>query len=276
MRFKRVYIEITNICNLSCSFCSKINRVPYEMTSEEFFKIAKEIRKVSEHIFLHVKGEPLTHSRFDKILTICDNLKFKVNITTNGTLLKKYIETIKNHKSVRQINISLHSNENKKSLEKYLNDVIYSADILSEFCYVSYRVWTYDENNLIQQEIINKLSTHYNKIVDLNSNRSTLKNNVFFSIGEVFDWPSPLLPDYGENGFCLGTRSQIAVLSNGEVVPCCLDAEGLVSFGNLLTQPIEEILASNRFISMNNGLSERKLTENLCRHCSYRLRFNNN
>ena len=275
MRFKRVYIEITNICNLNCSFCSKINRAPYEMSAEEFEKIAFEIKKVTDYIFLHVKGEPLTHSQFDKILTICDKLEFKVNITTNGTLLKNNVQIINKHKSVRQINISLHSNENAKTLERYLNDVISSAETLSKNCYISYRVWTYDENNLTQKQIINKLSSYYNTQIDLKTNRCTLNNNVFFSVGDVFEWPSPLLSDYGEKGYCLGTRSQIAVLSNGEVVPCCLDAEGIVSFGNLNRQSIEEILSSERFLKMYNGLSERKITENLCRHCSYRLKFNN-
>ena len=109
MRFKRVYIEITNKCNLSCSFCPKLKRAPREMTSDEFAPVASQVRKFTDYIFLHVKGEPLSHSEFDKILTICDEEELKVNITTNGTLLKKSINTLQSHNCIRQVNISLHS-----------------------------------------------------------------------------------------------------------------------------------------------------------------------
>ena len=35
-KFNRIYVEITNYCNLSCSFCSKDTREKREMTIDEF------------------------------------------------------------------------------------------------------------------------------------------------------------------------------------------------------------------------------------------------
>ncbi len=274
MRFKRAYIEITNICNLNCSFCKKTTRNMYEMKVSEFERAASEINKVSEHLYLHVKGEPLYHSSIDKILTICDNLNFKINITTNGTLLKKNIEILKKHKSIRQLNISLHSVESIESAKKYIDEIINYADILCNFFQISMRIWTLNNENPVQNLFLTTLEKHYNKKIDLKLSRITLKDNIFMSFGEVFEWPSPLLEDFGENGYCLGTREQIAVLSNGNVVPCCLDDDGLISFGNIFNDNIEEILERPRFKNMYNGFSNRKITENLCRHCSFRLRFN--
>jgi len=60
-KFKKIYIEITNKCNLNCSFCLKDNRVSHEMSLEEFELVLKKIDQFTDYIYLHVKGEPLSH-----------------------------------------------------------------------------------------------------------------------------------------------------------------------------------------------------------------------
>ena len=71
-RFKKIYVEITNNCNLNCSFCSKISKTKKEMSEEEFETIIKKIKDYTKYIYLHVKGEPLLHSKLDKLLKIYD------------------------------------------------------------------------------------------------------------------------------------------------------------------------------------------------------------
>ena len=271
MRFKRFYIEITNVCNLNCSFCSKTSRSPKEMSPDEFGYVISEVSRFTDHIYLHVKGEPLAHSQIDNILTICDSFPINVNITTNGTLLRIKKDILKKHKTVRQLNISLHSAENAVEAEKYLNGVLSSADELSKYFMISLRLWTVENPDAANELILKKLSEKYP--LDLSKNRSVLSENIFLHLSESFEWPSLKLPDYGENGFCQGTRTQMAVLSNGDVVPCCLDAEGIICFGNIFKSALNDILQSERFIKMSSNLKNRKLTEELCRHCSYRLRF---
>ena len=106
--YKRVYIEITNICNLNCSFCPKSDRDKKVMTVPEFENIINKINGYTKHIYLHVKGEPLMHPHLDKIIKIANKNNINVNITTNGRLLKDKLDIINNNK-IRQINISLHS-----------------------------------------------------------------------------------------------------------------------------------------------------------------------
>ena len=52
MRFKRVYIEITNVCNLKCSFCLPHSRENRFMTFEEFKIILEKIK--TEHFVMVV------------------------------------------------------------------------------------------------------------------------------------------------------------------------------------------------------------------------------
>lgn len=66
-KLKKIYIEITNICNLNCSFCSKNSRKKENMTLEEFKQILEKIKHRTESIYLHVTGEPLLHPNFEEI-----------------------------------------------------------------------------------------------------------------------------------------------------------------------------------------------------------------
>lgn len=276
MRFKRIYIEITNKCNLSCSFCPKLKRASREMSTEEFYRAASQARGFCDYLYLHLKGEPLSHSQIDKILTICDELEFKVNITTNGTLLNSNKDVLKKHKSVRQINISLHSMENIDAAEKYVKNIVDCARFLASEKMISLRIWTYDNDaSEINRKMLEVLEKEFGTKPVLSEKRSTLAENIFFNLGDTFEWPSPLSADIGANGFCLGTRSHVAILSDGTVVPCCLDSEGDIALGNVFETDLEIILNSMRFLEMYNGFSNRKIKESLCRKCSFRLRFDN-
>jgi radical SAM protein with 4Fe4S-binding SPASM domain len=99
-----------------------------------------------------------------------------------------------------------------------------------------------------------------------------LGEGLFLEPGERFDWPDPAAPDSGTE-FCHGLRSQIAVLCDGTVVPCCLDSEGRLALGNLHRQELAEILVSPRATAMATGFSRRQPSEELCRRCGYAARF---
>ena len=82
MKFKRIYIEITNICNLKCSFCSNSKRNKKEMSIDEFELVMSKITMYTDYIYLHVKGETLSHHYLDDILSICKkyNKKFEYEL----------------------------------------------------------------------------------------------------------------------------------------------------------------------------------------------------
>ena len=94
MKFKRIYIEITNICNLKCSFCSNSKRNKKEMSIDEFELVMSKITMYTDYIYLHVKGETLSHHYLDDILSICKKYNKKVCITTNGVFLKDRLDIL--------------------------------------------------------------------------------------------------------------------------------------------------------------------------------------
>ena len=87
--YRKVYIEITNICNMSCSFCHGHKRKKRQMSLGEFTLILDKLKGQTEYIYYHLMGEPLTHSELPEFIKTAGERGFKSIITTNGTLLNK-------------------------------------------------------------------------------------------------------------------------------------------------------------------------------------------
>lgn len=276
-RFKKIYIEITNRCNLNCSFCGKNKRDYRDMSLLEFELVINKIKKYTDYIYLHVKGEPLLYSNLDSLLSICDNYNIKVNITTNGVFLKEKLSVLMNHFCIRQINISLHSENNKKN---YFLDVFSSGKILSTKMFISYRIWDLKEYKLNKKstEIVNKIIEFYNLspvIVDKLYNDKNIKiaSNTFVNKENIFTWPD-VDNDILVDGFCYGLKTHIAILSNGDIVPCCLDANGEIKLGNIFEDSLDDVLNGDIYKSLLKSFKDNKAIHPLCKSCNFKNRFN--
>ena len=268
MMFKKIYIEITNICNLNCSFCSHSNRKLKEMTPEEFELVIKKIKDYTDYIYLHVKGEPLLHSNLDRILEITNKYNKRVCITTNGVFLKNKLDILKKYNNIYQINISLHSENNK---ENYLEDILHSIETLN--CFISYRFWTLNEGQMDDKtkNYLNKIKQKYNKEELYNGIK--LKDKVYLSLEEEFAWPNIESKYYNEIGTCYGGKTHLSILNDGTITICCLDGEGISNLGNIFKCSIEDILNSKKYQDIIKGFNDRKVFLDICKHCSYKERF---
>ena len=290
IKFDRIYIEITNICNLSCDFCPSgaglhSAVVKRRMTPREFEHIIFQIKPYTKEIYLHVMGEPLTHPQLEEILHICAKNDMITNITTNGTLIGEKNDILLNAKNLRTINISLHSF--KGSFEKfnlYLNDIFQFIEkmLINTGTTCKLRIWNIkseDSESELNQYIFSKLEEKFDLPFELKNECTKLEGirlgkRVFLSQAERFSWPSLEGEEYEGKAFCLGLRKQAAILADGRVVPCCLDGQGIMELGNIFHEGFKEILKGKRAGNIYNGYSQRCASEELCRKCSYRLKFN--
>lgn len=274
-KFTRIYVEITNYCNLSCSFCSKDTRDKREMTPDEFRMVISKIKNYTEDVYLHVKGEPLLHSKLDEILGICDENNISLKITTNGTILSKRKDILLKH-NIKQINISLHSENN---LPNYFEDVFNASDELSKKTTIVYRIWTLPTLNLdkFSTKIVDKIISHYKLSGDVidkitHEKATKLANNIYLDKNYEFKWPK-ISCEKSVIGTCLGTKDHIAILSNGNVTACCLDSEGIIKLGNIFESSLLDIINGALFKEINTGFNNNKIVHDLCKSCTYRLRF---
>ncbi len=286
-KYKKIYIEITNHCNLACSFCMKSRRPKAFMPLSDFMEILQRIGGYTDFLSLHVLGEPLLHPDLALFLDLCRSQGLRVNLTTNGTLLSQNQAMLLSKMALRQINISLHSlaqSGKEAALEGYLDEILEFARE-ARACtplLVNFRLWnmkTADAaagqgNALIRRRLASFFSPPAGIPAELTPGQGiTLAPGIFLSQDRQFTWPHPPGPDQGSHGFCFGMRDHIAILVDGTVVPCCLDGEADIPLGNIHQAPLTEILAGPRASVLRQGLARQQLHEPLCRRCTYRLRF---
>lgn len=275
---KRAYVEITNVCNLRCSFCPGTKRRQEFMTAEDFRVIAEKFRGAVQYLYLHVMGEPLLHPELAQILSTAAELGFRVCVTTNGTLLEKAGDTLLDCPTLHKVSVSVHSFEGNDGgdMRPYLESVWRFAEKLSQKGVIAaLRLWNEGGAEERNGEVLSFLreKTEGMPWEEKRDGSFTLRERLFLERAEKFEWPDLSAPESGTE-FCLGLRDQIAVLVDGTVVPCCLDHEGDIPLGNLLKEGLEDILAGERAKAIYEGFSCRRPTEELCRRCGYASRFN--
>lgn len=279
-KFKKIYIEITNYCNLKCLFCSIDTKEKKEMNIEDFEHILKKIDGYTDYVYLHVKGEPLLHSHFEEILALCSKYNKKVNLTTNGTLLQSRVSSIVNTGVVRQINVSLHCKNGED--KKYLDTILKATQILLDRTDINvvYRYWTLPNKKIAneQRKAINYILSFWSLDLDIwkeidSKDNITLRPHLYLNKGEEFVWPTIKNHLILEKTTCYGLRKHIAILADGTVVPCCLDSSGIISLGNIYKQTLSQIMDTDRVTKIVKNFKNNKMSEELCQKCSYRLKF---
>ena len=274
--FSRVYVEITNICNMNCSFCHGHSRKPRRMTREEFSLVLDKLSEHTEYIYYHhLMGEPLTHPELPEFLKMSRNRGFRSIITTNGTLLAKRGDEIISS-GLHKVSISLHSFEDgdDESYEKYIKEV-------SEFALkgakagviVVFRLWNRGHDGGRNEKALDLLKSYLGGEWTETARSVKIKDKIYLEYGERFGWPDIDAPVQGKRFFCYGMRDHFGVLCDGSIVPCCLDSEGAVTLGNIFTDDLIDVLASERATAIVEGFDKGKASEELCRRCAYAQRF---
>ena len=274
MRFQKIYVEISNLCNLSCAFCPGTKRRPGRMTPEQFAALLPKLKPYTEYLYFHLMGEPLCHPELKEFLQLAKD--FKVILTTNGTLLARQQELLLSAPNLHKVNISLHAfeaNDLAVPFATYLADCFRFGQAAAGRKLVVYRLWNQGGQNEKNAEILTQMETYFPKPWIQKRQGIQIGDKVFLEYGEKFDWPDLQAEEDTEALFCYGLRDQLGVLWDGTVVPCCLDHEGDIALGNLFTQEMDEILNSPRARALYDGFTAHRAVEPLCRRCGYARRF---
>ena len=276
MRFAKVYIEISNLCNLSCRFCPGTKRPKGRIDLERFSSILEKLKGYTEFVYFHLMGEPLLHPDLPQFLDVAGKMGFKVILTTNGTLLEERKELLLSSSAVHKVNISLHAfeaNDLSVPFETYVDGCLDYGKAAEGNKLTVFRLWNSGGEDKQNGLLLQKLEEVFPKPWKDSRKGTQLAPKVYLEPGEKFDWPDLSAPEEEGPYFCYGLRDQIGILWDGTVVPCCLDHEGDIPLGNILTQTMEEILESDRAKAIYEGFSKRAAAESLCRRCGYTRRF---
>lgn len=275
-RFRKIYLEISNLCNLRCAFCPGTARPGRVMTATEFSQLLPKLRPWADYLYFHIMGEPLLHPELETFLALADAAGFRVILTTNGTLLPGRQEMLLSAPALHKVNISLHAfeaNDLAMPFSEYLHGCGAFGQAAQGKILIAYRLWNQGGQDKRNGEILDTLHAFFPEEWVPERRGIRIGNRVYLEHGDKFDWPDLTAPEVGQQVFCYGLRDQIGVLCDGTVVPCCLDHEGDIPLGNLFHQSMEEILASPRAKAIYEGFSRGRAAEELCRRCGYAQRF---
>ena len=283
-----MHIEITNICNLKCTFCPPKILPNGTMSLEKFDDLNFQLKPYTKELAYHMVGDPLVLSNLNEYLNISLKHDLKVNITTTANNInEKHYKALMNP-TIKQINFSINSynaNSHKKSFDEYLNPILdfvkFAQEQKHEY-FINFRIWNLDEEKSAKEfnkKVFDKINETFNTNIDLeNVYKERPKNiridrKIFFNFDEYFNWPSLENEIVSSNGFCYGLDSHFGILTSGDVVPCCLDQNACINLGNTNTTQISDILNSNRVKAIQNGFRKNIVVEELCQKCEYRTRF---
>ena len=272
----RIYLEITNVCNFDCTFCHKTKREKKLMTRQELEALLDKIEGKAKHLYFHLMGEPLTHPELPEFIKMATEREFKPMITTNGTLLSRRGDEILSAGELHKINISLHSFEgdDDDKYRKYLKEIAdFSIKAASAGTIVVLRLWNKGFDGGNNDVALDFLRENIEGEWAENTRGLRIREKLFLEWGDRFGWPDKDADIQGDEVTCYGLRDHFGILSDGTVVPCCLDSDGVISLGNIFTDDIDRVLSSDRAVAMKHGFECRRATEELCKRCQYAQRF---
>lgn len=287
LKYSKINIEISNICNLQCSFCPEVIRTKQLMDLDLFENIIQQVSPLTELVCFHLMGDPLVHPKLKEMIQICEKYKTKIFFVTNGVLLKENQQQLLLSPAFYQVNFSLHSffdNFKTKSPVDYLNKIFTWTElafIQRPDLYINYRLWNLQdvrgEENLnleMLSFIEERFHFKFERSINVRKQKSVrIKNKLYLHFDTEFVWPDTQLPVLGKSGTCYGLTSHFGILVDGTVVPCCLDKEAAIPLGNIKQNKIEEILNNKRAKDMLDGFKRNNLVESLCQRCQYIERF---
>ena len=283
-----MHIEITNICNLKCTFCPPKILPNAIMSLEKFDDLNAQLKPFTKELAYHIVGDPLVLTNLNEYLNISLKHDLKVNITTTANNInEKHYEALLNP-AIKQINFSLNSynaNSHKKTLDEYLNpilDFVKFAQSKKHEYFINFRIWNLDEEKSAKEfnkKVFDKINEVFSSNINIDEvykekpKNIRIDRKIFFNFDEYFSWPSLENEVVSKTGFCYGLDSHFGILTSGDVVPCCLDQNACINLGNTNTAQIKDILNSKKVLDIQKGFKNNILVEELCQKCEYRTRF---
>lgn len=268
----RCYIEITNTCNLDCHFCPKHHRARRQLSAEEFDLLTDKVQDKVCFLYFHLMGEPLLHPLLPQFITMAREKGFKTVLTSNGTLLHRAMNLLDTlpHK----VQLSLHSHESnaRGELSSYMKEVMqFATQAAAKGTCVVLRLWNQGGLDKENEQVMDYIAQYIPRPWKERPDGFRICDNLYLEFDRKFEWPSAEVSSAKREVFCKALLKQIGILSDGSLVPCCLDHNGDVILGNLFHQSLEEILSSPRAQAMIEGFQHHTATESLCQNCESAL-----
>ena len=275
----RATLEINNTCNLDCIMCktSLATRKKGKIDSETLEIALQRLKEAGvNHVTLHTIGDPLANPRLNEIFIELRKYKIKTSISTNGLLMHKHVDTLKDFLDIcPSIRFSI-DGVTKKTYEKIRakgnwGELIRNLDLTNKYLRTS------------------GLSTNINMTISKDNFNEIGRFVIFFKkyvsyphLDFSFTLVNSLCPDNSyfhsvnllpknthKNKMCHMVSGETSyLLFDGNVSVCCRDYTGELIIGNIKDSSLEEIRKSKKLKALQKAHINGNLDNyKLCKTC---------
>lgn len=274
--FEKIYIELSDICGLKCNFCTNDKSKRKIMDIDKFEFLTSKIKNKAKIFTFHVLGDPFLLSNLKQYLKIAEQNYMKIELTTSGFYFgdKDFLFEFEN---IHQINISLIALlvQNKINFNDYFKniDIFLKKHLaIKHNSFINFRLWNFDEkfNYPLENEFLyDFFEQYFNTKFDKKLQRNRLARHIILDQKKQFKWPNLNNKFISDIGTCYALEKQVAILSDGTLVPCCLDSNGCINLGNVFEKDFNELINNEKFLKIKNDFKNNKLTQALCQRCEF-------
>lgn len=267
-------IEITNICDLRCTMCPQSTAeagVKRGLMDRRLYeKIVDEVSAFPENrksaFYLHICGEPLLHKECVPFIAYAAKTGLRTILVTNATHLTA-------EKSRELVEAGLSKIE--LSFEGFSKELYELYRVRASFEKVSANIETFLEVNAAMG---NKVQTEL-VVVDLPDVSAEIKAGFVDSmrakfdivnLSGYFDWLGKVDEVHYERRKYIGCQALVTdlnVLYDGTVVPCCMDVYGDMPVGDFRTMSYAEVLRATQRSALFGRLLRADLAGLPCEKC---------
>lgn len=280
MKFKKIYIELSDICGLKCDFCPSAKGLRGVMSVENFSVLLPQIYDKAQVFCLHILGDPLWIDNLKDYINLAQKYAMELEITTSGFYLSpKNQALLLQSTNIRQINISLMAflSQKKVGFEEYFNPILKLCEShFQQKCksFINLRLWNLNAHFIAPKqnfEIYRLLERYFGTKIDIKLKQNRLQRHILLHQNRLFNWVDLKGKKQNFQGTCHALKEQIGILSDGSLVPCCFDTKADIFLGNVFEKNFNELLNSKRLKAMKKGFEQNKRVEALCQRCEFHL-----
>jgi len=291
---KKLTLMLTSLCNLKCEFCDipERNYQKKELSKDEAIKIINSAAKLGIEYLEITGGEPFLHKDLFEVIDYAHSKEIKINITTNGLLIKENLTRIAKSK-INHISISIDGLEKthdqlrnqqgtyKRTLEgiELLKEQCRNVKISINFVVTNKNVYELKQAfdyfkakniNVSFFPVINKPKLYLSSAKEKKAYLAFVKK--LKRAGKISFWQYVYyinalnyFKDSQTKIRCLGLVQEVAVNVEGNIFPCCVWKNESVPFGylgNVFREDLEQLWFSDKFHQ-----ARKNIFKSGCRNC---------
>jgi len=281
-----LWFEPTNTCNAKCPLCptgaGQLARPPAFLDIEIYKQVIDEVQPRTVHFWNY--GEPFLHPHIFEMFRYAADRGAVTYVSTNGFVFYKPENIPKlldsglrvlmigidgvDANTFNQYRVGVDFTQVVEGLQLLLQQRPFNLEIIWQFIVMRHNQHQVETARAIAQRLGIKFALKAVSL-DMLPQRADPQEHLPTDLGySRYEWQDEALVLKGGLHPCYFVDATLMINANGDVCPCCFDAQGLLTLGNAYTQSIQAIWNGEAMRGLRRRLQQERQTLKPCNQCS--------